>query len=395
MKIDPYNNKERYLAWKERAINGIEGISKTNSDLILRYLNDMEIGINVFRGAKKGSRSFIHLHSLKDRLISIIRKINTLYAVEEITNVTEEQLHILFADMKSGKIAKPDGKKYICVRDYVKVFKAFWHWWQRINLKKGIQVSDITIDLDTREDKPDWVYLSEDQVKKLANNAKYDYKVLIWFLYDTGIRAPTELMNLKVSDLYNDFKELSIREEVVKIGSFGRRIKLILSSSLIKEYVKTKSLKNDDVLFDINPGGFNQYLKRLAKRILGDEKSQAGQKYSDLTMYDFRHNSCCYWLPRYKSESALKYRFGWKENDKIHYYSELLGMRDTISEDDILIDITRTEIEKQLERERKEKEIMKEELDEMKKQMFTISELTKELFKKFNEEKQIVVLSAK
>src|SRR3989344_7536535 len=92
-------------------------------------------------------------------------------------------------------------------------------------------------------------------------------------------------------------------------------------------------------------------------------------------MYDFRHISCCYWLPRYKSESALKYRFGWKGSDKIHYYSELLGMRDTIAEEDLFIDVTKTEIEKELLRERKEKDLMREELDEMKKQMTLVSQL--------------------
>lgn len=32
----------------------------------------------------------------------------------------------------------------------------------------------------------------------------------------------------------------------------------------------------------------------------------------------------------------------------IHYYSEFLGMKDTITEEDMLIDITKTEIEKRL-----------------------------------------------
>lgn len=379
MKIDPHNSKERYLAWKEKTNNGIERISKINSDLLLRYLNDMEIGINVFRGAKKGPRGFMHLNSLKERIISMMKRIDNLYGLNDITKVSEEQILLLFADMRNGKIVKPNGKKYMCVRDYVKVFKAFWHWWQRINNKKGIQIPDITIDLDTREEKPDWVYLTEEQIKKLADNAKYEYKVLIWFLFDTGIRAPTEVMNIRVSDLYNDFKELNIREEVVKIGSFGRRIKLLLSGQLIKEYVRVKNLKNNDLLFDISFSSTNQYLKRLAKRILGEEKSQAGQRYSELTLYDFRHNACCYWLPRYKSESALKYRFGWKENDKIHYYSELLGMRDTISEEDILIDITKTEIEKQIEQERKEKEVLKERMQTMELQMAKIMELTNRL----------------
>ena len=47
---------------------------------------------------------------------------------------------------------------------------------------------------------------TENEVIKLCNEAKYEYKALIWFLFDTGIRSPTELMNIKVSDFYNNFK---------------------------------------------------------------------------------------------------------------------------------------------------------------------------------------------
>ncbi len=226
-------------------------------------------------------------------------------------------------------------------------------------------ISDITLDLDTRQEKPKWVYLTEEEVKRLCDNAKYEYRVLIWFLFDTGIRSPTELMNVKVSDLFNNFKELNIREETSK--TFGRRIKLMLCSQLIEDYVKSKNLKPEDYLFDITPSIVNQYLKRLGERVLGDIESPAGAKYSELTMYDFRHISCCYWLPRYKSESALKYRFGWKKSDKIHYYSELLGMKDTINEEDMLLDITKTDIEKRLEKSEKEKQIMEERLANMEK----------------------------
>ncbi len=92
-------------------------------------------------------------------------------------------------------------------------------------------------------------------------------------------------------------------------------------------------------------------------------------------MYDFRHISCCYWLPRYKSESALKYRFGWKKSDKIHYYSEMLGMRDTISEEDLLVDITKTEIEKRLSKAENENELLREEMDELREQGKMIKKL--------------------
>ena len=73
---------------------------------------------------------------------------------------------------------------------------------------------------------------------------------------------------------------------------------------------------------------------------------------------------------------ALKYRFGWKKSDKIHYYSELLGMKDTIAEEDLLMDVTKTEIEKRLEKSEKEKEIMQERLNSMELQMAKIMEVT-------------------
>jgi hypothetical protein len=71
-------------------------------------------------------------------------------------------------------------------------------------------------------------------------------------------------------------------------------------------------------------------------------------KHKNLSLYDFRHSSACFWLPRYKSESALKYRFGWKKSDMIHYYTEFLGMKDTISQDDLYLDVTKTELEKEI-----------------------------------------------
>ena len=154
----------------------------------------------------------------------------------------------------------------------------------------------------------------------------------------------------------------------------------MICSSLIKEYIQTEKIGKDDFLFRISPAASNKYLKRLAKRVLGDEKSQAGTKYSELTMYDFRHCSCCYWLPRYKSESALKYRFGWKSSDKIHYYSELLGMKDTINEDDMLTDITKIELEKRLDKTEKDNNLLKEENEIMKGQIVQIGELVRRLY---------------
>ena len=384
VKIDPYNNKERYLVWKDKNQSQISGISKENSDITLRFLNDMESGLNICSSSKKGARSYIRLNALKQRIIAFSKIFDKRLGLKRITDITEEQIFSFFRDMRNGKLKKQDGKNYISPKNFVKDFKTFWHWWMKINKKEGIELKDITADLDNSGDKPEWVYLTEEQVKEICNGAKYEYKVLIWFLFDTGIRAPTELMNIKVSDFFNNFKELNIREEASK--TFGRRIKLMICSDLIKEYVKTKNLGKDDPLFTTSPAATNKYLKRLAKRFFGDEKSPAGAKYSDITAYDFRHISCCYWLPRYKSESALKYRFGWKNSDKIHYYSEMLGMKDTISEDDMLVDVTKMELEKRIDKAEKENQMLKEDNEIMKLQIAEIAKLTTELYKQIKQQ---------
>ena len=86
-------------------------------------------------------------------------------------------------------------------------------------------------------------------------------------------------------------------------------------------------------------------------------------------MYDFRHSSACYWLPRYKSESALKYRFGWVKSSMIHYYTELLGMRDTINEEDLYVDVSKTQLEREINNKGNEITMLQEQLAAQEKKM--------------------------
>ncbi|MDP8211678.1 MAG: tyrosine-type recombinase/integrase [Candidatus Zapsychrus exili] len=367
MKRDPYEHKEKYYAWKIAVKDGVPGISKINSDLTLRYVGDMEVGRNVSSRSPKGPRSFIRLNTLRQKMIFFSKRFKAEFGIDDITQITEDQIIVFFSKIRTGEVAREDGKIYASIDTYGKGFKSFWHWWVKVNRKEGITIEDITIDLDVRRDKPKWVYLTEDQVRTFCDNSMFKYRVMIMFLFDTGIRAPTELINIKISDFHNEFKEVHIRDEISK--TFGRRIKLMLSSDLIKRYVKEEKLEPHDYLFTFKPYNVNRVIKNTAKKLFGDGVSPAGEKYCNMTMYDFRHCACCYWLPRYKSESALKYRFGWKKSDKIHYYSELLGMRDTISEEDMLIDTTKTELEKDLDSTKRQNEILQERIELMEIQM--------------------------
>ena len=102
MKLDPYKNKEKYLKWKQKVKDGIPELSSQNSTLLLEYLRDMEVGINIGNGTRKGSRSFNRLNTLRYKLVVLMNKLEEVYQINDVSKASEEQLHNLFADMRNG-----------------------------------------------------------------------------------------------------------------------------------------------------------------------------------------------------------------------------------------------------------------------------------------------------
>ncbi len=349
-KIDPYKHKQRYENWlKDKTI---KGISKTNEKIIIKFLDDMALGINISKISKKGARSPSRLNNLKQRITFIAKKLEER-EIKDLRKVTTTQLHKLFQDMREGTLKTRRGGAYRSAGDYVKLFKAFWHWYQKVEKKKGKLIEDICEDLDTRGEKPKFVYFTEQDFNNIVKEATADLKPVLSLLFDSGMRV-TELMNIKTGDFSDDFKELNIREETSK--TFGRKIKLLVCSDHIKSYVKLLNLKTEDLLCQTHPQMINKELRKIGNKVLTPEQI----KFKNLTLYDFRHSSACFWLPRYKVESALKYRFGWKKSDMIHYYTEFLGMKDTIKDDDLYLDVTKTELDRKIEKQGKKIEELKE-----------------------------------
>ena len=167
MKLDIFKHEQRYLNWKNKYLNlDIEDISKENSDIIKRYIFDMENGINISAMSAKGSRSYIRLNNLKQRLIFLAKGFEEI-ANSNLDELKEEEVFKFFNGMRNGEIKRKDGKEYQSVADFVKIFKAFWHWQIKVARKTGNEIQDITRDLDTSTNKPKWVYLTEEQIKKL------------------------------------------------------------------------------------------------------------------------------------------------------------------------------------------------------------------------------------
>ncbi len=376
--IDPYRHKERYKNWDKR----IATLSSSNEQIIIKYLEDMRQGININPKARKGKRGYNRLNNQRHRLKKILELLERHFDIKRIAlNSSQEatqvegRIRMLFEKMEEGEIKKINGKRYLSVRDYIKGFKAFWHWYiVYMKKEKDVLLPDITEYLTVKEDrKPKFVYFGEvgsvsveQAFKKLINHTKPHYKPHLAFLFDSGIRCPTEFMNIKRKDIAfikdSSYFWLNIRDETSK--TFGRRIKLMLCHELLQEYLEEHKFEQEDFIFKISPRVFNQYLTRLGERVLGK---------SGITMYDFRHNSACYYLPRYKSENGLMYRYGWKDSKEVSYYTSYLGMRDTIHSDDLLVDVSKNDLERELENEKRQRVMLSDELTDMKKQMQDIN----------------------
>lgn len=334
-KIDNYD--ELFDNWINKVSKvGIEKLEGGFSNLVIDYCKDMSLGLNISKLAKKGGRSKKRINNARQKIIFVLSKLQER-KIKDITKIKREDLHQVFEDMRNGTIKNRYGKPYLSTGDYVKDFKTFYHWY----MKKYKFREDITDELDRRGEKPTFIYFTEEEFNKLLKSSTRDTQISMALAWDTGAR-PKELWNIQVKDFSKDFKELQIKEETSK--TFGRKIKVMFCSDQIKNYIKELDLKPEDYLIKKSQEMTNNELNQIGLNVLGEDRC----KEKKLTLYDFRHSSACFWVVRYKSESALKYRFGWKKSEMIHYYTEFLGMKDTIQEDDLYLDVTKTELEKRM-----------------------------------------------
>lgn len=326
----------------------LENFSKNNEKIIREFLHDFELGVNT-PPSSKGKRTPGTLLKLRAICVFLNKHLG-----KDFQKITKKELHKLFNDMSEGKIKKENGTPYKDVGDFIKNTKTFWKWMLKTKKVK----EDITEDLSRasyKKGKPAWVYLSHQQMKKLIDSARGDYRALIIFCYDSGIR-PQELYRLKVSDI--EFREgetlLNIperREDGTKVSkTFERTIKLKTSGNLIKSYIENQKLKSDDYLVVPSQFAFNKYLRTLSKKLFGHKLTKARGYTDKLRLYDIRHISAIFWLDKYKGNSDLMYRFGWSREDKIFYYSEFLGRRDKIDDEDMLTTEDKNKYEMEIEK---------------------------------------------
>lgn len=377
---DLYNDKTLYENWKERVKEeGEEGISKNNSDILIDYINDMEIGVNVGKGTKKGGRSPRRLNTIRQKIKQIMRFLEDMENLTDIRKVTENQIVTLFHDMKNKMISRNGG--HYRTGSYIAIFKSFWHWYMKKSRKQNKIVNDITEDLSGREEtQAKFVYLTKENFDLMIPYFEKNEQLYLMFAWDTMLR-PKEQLSLKVNNVFekNGQVWVDIPDEISK--SIGRSFNLLYCGDELKKYIKEKGLKPNDYLFDFSPEVLNNKLQRVAKQLFGEKlsDSRAGELYKNVTLYDIRHSSAIFFRVLAKNKKisldALRQRGGWTDFKMLNYYTKFIGLDGEIDKNDLLIEEDKSKLEKEIEKLKEEKE----------KQEKLISEVRNELIK-FKEE---------
>jgi len=374
MKKDIFAHEQRYKNWKERIEEeGEDHLTKKNSDILIQFILDMEIGANVSKKNKKGGRSYVRLNSLRQRLSQMLRMLEERN-VNDVTKITEKKLIQFFSDMRTGIIKTKHGEKYKSVQDYVKIFKSFYHWWIKVNRKRGKMLLDITEDLDTSlVEAPKFVYITKEQLDKVLPYFSSEEQLILIFCFDTLIRSPTELLSLLTKEIYEQDGKVwvNIPDNISK--TFGRKLSLLYCGDELLKYIKEKELNPSDYLFNVNHLLINKKLQKVCVQVFGDKVSdtRAGGLWSDIILYSLRHSGTIN-LRIIASKNGkisldtIRQRGGWTDFKMVNYYSRFIGLTGDIEKEDIMISEDKTKLQKEVETLKKQMKAIEQKLvDEM------------------------------
>jgi site-specific recombinase XerD len=343
-KRDIFNKGQSWDNWKnEVLIKGKvnpkyieEGLTKENSKLLIEYIFNLEL-----KGKAKRT-----CYEMKNKIKAIIKKFQER-GIKDITKVKEKDVLTFFKEWKE------EGHS----NDYAVRLKSFWAWYMKEQRKKGVVIDDVCMDLDTSNNNDSqfvWIKKEEGELDKLCELLTEEEQLIVRFVMDSIIRSPTEILSLKVEDITKNNKGevwVNIPKEISK--TIGRRFNLVYTGDSIMDYIKRKDLKPNDYLFNFSSTYLNRKLKKVSKQIWGDKKSEAGEYYKNLTLYDFRHSGAIFFRMLFKetgqSIDALRHRGGWTDFKMLNYYTKLLGMDGKIDKEKTLIGEDKSRLENEVE----------------------------------------------
>jgi len=336
-------HEEIFESWKKDLTPKYleQGLTKENSRLFVGYIVDMSEGNNIPKSSKlKGSRTPKTLNRVRSKMGAILRGLQN-EGVKDVSKVTQEELNRFFNKWKK------EGH----TNDYAKRFKAFWNWWTKLNLKKGIAIPDVCDELETtNKSESSFVWLKKEEFDKFRGYFDEYKQLLLLFAYETIVRSPSELEGLRVEDIEIHGEEVwvNIRDEISK--TYGRRFNLVYSGDLIRKYIEGKDSK--EPLFKFSSPMINKEMQQIAFQLWKDKRSPSGELYCNITLYDLRHSGAIHFRQLFQktgqSLDSLRHRGGWTDLRMINYYTKFLGLDGHIQKEKLLLQEDKTRIEKEV-----------------------------------------------
>lgn len=388
-KVDVHGHEQRYKKWKVAVVDsGETELTKANSDILIKYVFDMEIGANVSKNSKKGARSYPRLNNIRQRLSQMMRMLQGR-GIKDVSKISERQITDFFNDMRKGTIKTARGEKYSSVGDYTKIFQAFWRWWIKVNRKESKTIIDITEDLDTSGHESKFVSISKEELDKMLPYFTEDEQVVLLFVFDSLIRAPTELLSLKAKDIFERNGEVwvNIPKEISK--TIGRTLNLLYSGKAVVSYIKRNSLGPEEYLFKFSYPVFSEKIQAVAGQLFSNRISEGGELYKNMTLYDLRHGGAIHLrIIAHKTKKinldALRQRGGWTDFKMLNYYTKFLGLTGEIDSNDLLVEADKSKLEKDLDELKKRDVIQNGKVEELTAENIKIFGLLKKLNDRLN-----------
>ena len=348
MKKDVFNHKRLWFSWKGNLSSKYieENLTKPNSKLYIQYLTDMESGMNIPKTARKGRRTPMTLNRLRSKIKQILKLLQER-GINDISKAKEKDIVSFFNDWHETHSP-----------DYSARFKAFWHWWMKVNRKEGNILADITEDisphqLQKQKNDSKFVWLKKEEFDEFRSFFDEDSQMILSFTFDSLIRAPTELSSLKTEDIFQKKDEvwLDISNEISK--TFGRKFNLVYYGDAMIDYIKRHNKQQGDYLFEYSSPSLNRRMQKAAFKMFGEKKSEGGEYYKNITLYDLRHSGSIHFRQLFQqtgqSLDLLRERGGWTDFKMIDYYTKRLGLDGHIQKDKLMIEEDKNELQKEVE----------------------------------------------
>jgi len=187
-----------------------------------------------------------------------------------------------------------------------------------------------------------------------------DEQVVLMFVFDTLIRSPTELLSMRVKDIYQKNGEAYFNIPVEISKTIGRQGNFLYCGEAVLKYIERNNLGPEDYLFSFPYTAFNDKMQAVAKQLFGDKLSHPrGEIYSKITLYDLRHSGACH-LRQLAQKSGkisldtVRQRGAWIDLTMLNYYTEFLGLTGEIKKEDLMVEEDKSKLEKEIDELKKE-----------------------------------------